>query len=144
MCLHAAVSCQSASFGDRYAVTLTIPRNSVRKGIYFDTAQPHHSVRVIEGGAGRQDLLLVSGEDHDQGIKPSEFADYYGRYCHSCARPDWTHVMWLSQIPRSCCKPRTGWLMLLGLTLIVLKSLSPTMSFSRSLPGKFRLAAPCI
>lgn len=64
----------------RYAITLTVPRNSVRKGIYFDTAQPHHTVRVIEGGGGRgQDLLLVSGEDHDQGIKPEEFADYYGR-----------------------------------------------------------------
>ena len=47
--------------------------------MYFDTAQPNHTVRLIEGGFGKQDLLLVSGEDHDQGIKPTEFADYFGR-----------------------------------------------------------------
>ena len=63
----------------RYAITLSVPKGSVRKGIYFDTASPHHSVRLIEGGDGRKDLLLVSGEEHDQGIKPEEFADYFGR-----------------------------------------------------------------
>lgn len=140
-CLHAATCCQPASFDHRYAITLTVLRNSVRKGIYFDTAQPHHSVRVIEGGAGRQDLLLVSGEDHDQGIKPSEFADYYGRYCSSCARPDWNCIIWSSQRPRSCCEPRTGRLMLLCLRLVVLKSPSPVLSPGRRLLGKSQLAA---
>ena len=57
-----------------------MPKGSVRKGIYFDTADPHHTVRLIEGGDGRKDLLLVSGEEHDQGIKPEEFADYFGRW----------------------------------------------------------------
>lgn len=52
----------------------------MRKGIYFDTANPHHAVRLIEGGDGRKDLLLVSGEEHDQGIKPEEYADYFGRW----------------------------------------------------------------
>lgn len=64
----------------RYAITLSVPKNSVRKGVYFDTAEPHHSVRLVEGGDGRKDLLLVSGEEHDQGIKPEEYADYFGRY----------------------------------------------------------------
>ena len=64
---------------DRYAITLSVPRGSVRKGVYFDTAEPHHSVRLVEGGDGRKDLLLVSGEEHDQGIKPEEYADYFGR-----------------------------------------------------------------
>ena len=63
----------------RYAVTFSVPKGSVRKGIYFDTANPHHSVRLVEGGDGRKDLLLVSGEEHDQGIKPEEYADYFGR-----------------------------------------------------------------
>ena len=63
----------------RYAITLSVPKGSVRKGIYFDTASPHHAVRLIQGGDGRKDLLLVSGEEHDQGIKPEEFADYFGR-----------------------------------------------------------------
>ena len=63
----------------RYAITLSVPKGSVRKGIYFDTANPHHAVRLLEGGDGRKDLLLVSGEEHDQGIKPEEYADYFGR-----------------------------------------------------------------
>ena len=63
----------------RYAITLSVPKGSVRKGIYFDTANPHHAVRLIEGGDGRKDLLLISGEEHDQGIKPEEYADYFGR-----------------------------------------------------------------
>lgn len=67
------------SVGCRYAITLSVPKGSVRKGIYFDTASPHHTVRLIEGGDGRKDLLLVSGEEHDQGIKPEEYADYFGR-----------------------------------------------------------------
>ncbi len=64
----------------RYAITLSVPKGSVRKGVYFDTANPHHSVRLVEGGDGRKDLLLVSGEEHDQGIKPEEYADYFGRF----------------------------------------------------------------
>lgn len=63
----------------RYAITLSVPKGSVRKGVYFDTATPHHSVRLVEGGDGHKDLLLVSGEEHDQGIKPEEYADYFGR-----------------------------------------------------------------
>lgn len=64
----------------RYAITLSVPKGSVRKGVYFDTVNPHHSVRLVEGGDGRKDLLLVSGEEHDQGIKPEEYADYFGRF----------------------------------------------------------------
>ncbi|KAL3131019.1 hypothetical protein ABBQ38_000341 [Trebouxia sp. C0009 RCD-2024] len=72
----------------RYAITLSVPKGSVRKGIYFDTASPHHTVRLIEGGDGRKDLLLVSGEEHDQGIKPEEYADYFGRL-ESWAKSRW-------------------------------------------------------
>ena len=71
---------QAAAAARRYAITLSVPKGAVRKGIYFDTANPHHSVRLVEGGDGRNDLLLVSGEEHDQGIKPDEYADYFGRY----------------------------------------------------------------
>lgn len=79
----------SKSFAKRrYAITLSVPKNSVRKGVYFDTAEPHHSVRLVEGGDGRKDLLLVSGEEHDQGIKPEEYADYFGRL-ESWAKARW-------------------------------------------------------
>ncbi|DBA83939.1 TPA: hypothetical protein ACH3X1_006435 [Trebouxia sp. C0004] len=79
----------SKSFAKRrYAITLSVPKGSVRKGVYFDTANPHHSVRLVEGGDGRKDLLLVSGEEHDQGIKPEEYADYFGRL-ESWAKSRW-------------------------------------------------------
>lgn len=72
----------------------------MRKGIYFDTANPHHAVRLIEGGDGRKDLLLVSGEEHDQGIKPEEYADYFGRCNPSfiCLYPDLGQVLCMSDV----------------------------------------------
>lgn len=64
----------------RYAVTLEIPKGSVQNAIFCDTADPHHSVRVAEGGAaGGEDLLVVSGEEHDQGISPEAYTDVYDR-----------------------------------------------------------------
>ena len=52
----------------------------VEKALYFDAEDPHHSVRVVEGGAaGGQDLLVVSGEEHDQGINPGDYTDVYSR-----------------------------------------------------------------
>lgn len=42
---------------------------------------PYHSVRVVEGGApSGRDLLIVSGEEHDQGIRTDSYHDAYGRY----------------------------------------------------------------
>lgn len=65
----------------RYAVTLEIPKGSVQNAIFCDTADPHHSVRVAEGGAaGGGDLLVVSGEEHDQGISPETYTNVYDRY----------------------------------------------------------------
>lgn len=61
-------------------MTLEIPKGSVKKAVYCDTADPHHSVRVTEGGAaGGGDLLVVSGEEHDQGITPQAYTDVYSR-----------------------------------------------------------------
>ena len=65
----------------RYAVTLEVPKGSVQNAIFCDAADPHHSVRVAEGGgAGGGDLLVVSGEEHDQGISPEAYTNVYDRY----------------------------------------------------------------
>ncbi len=64
----------------RYAVALGIPKGSVKNAVYADTEDPHHSARVVEGAsAGVQDLLVVSGEEHDQGISPESYTDVYNK-----------------------------------------------------------------
>ena len=49
-----------------YAIGLQIPRDSVPYGLYWDTADPYHYVRLAEGDAD-YDLLIVGGEDHKTG-----------------------------------------------------------------------------
>ena len=64
----------------RYAVALEAERGSVRNAVYVDMEDPYHSVRVVEGGSpSGQDLLVVSGEEHDQGIRTDSYHDAYGR-----------------------------------------------------------------
>ena len=74
-----AYSCFLA-FDCRYAIALEIEAASVTSAIYVDGGDPCHSARVVEKGSpSGQDLLIVSGEEHDQGIKPEKYQDAYGR-----------------------------------------------------------------
>jgi glycine/D-amino acid oxidase-like deaminating enzyme/nitrite reductase/ring-hydroxylating ferredoxin subunit len=50
-----------------YAVAMRIPKGSVTPGLYWDTADPYHFVR-LDG----DDLLLVGGEDHKTGQPGAE------------------------------------------------------------------------
>lgn len=52
-----------------YVVGLHVPRASVPRALYWDTADPYHYVRVHPGGAigTNDDLLIVGGEDHKTG-----------------------------------------------------------------------------
>ena len=64
----------------RYAVALDIAKASVKNAVYADTEDPHHSVRVVEGASGGGgDLLVVAGEEHDQGISPESYTDVYNK-----------------------------------------------------------------
>lgn len=51
-----------------YVVALPVPTGRVPAGLYWDTDEPFHYVRVLEGAApdGR-DWILVGGEDHRTG-----------------------------------------------------------------------------
>ncbi len=58
----------------------------MKNAVYADTEDPHHNARVVEAGAaGGGDLLIVAGEEHDQGITPESYTDVYTRctavYC---------------------------------------------------------------
>jgi glycine/D-amino acid oxidase-like deaminating enzyme/nitrite reductase/ring-hydroxylating ferredoxin subunit len=53
-----------------YVIGARIPRGSVTRALYWDTADPYHYVRVqsVSGKEGDDyDLLLVGGEDHKSG-----------------------------------------------------------------------------
>ena len=56
-----------------YVVGARVPKGSVAKALYWDTAAPYHYIRVQEVAAGPRggqtdyDLLIVGGEDHKTG-----------------------------------------------------------------------------
>jgi glycine/D-amino acid oxidase-like deaminating enzyme/nitrite reductase/ring-hydroxylating ferredoxin subunit len=53
-----------------YVIGARVPRGSVAKGLYWDTADPYHYVRLQkmdEGDSEVYDLLIVGGEDHKTG-----------------------------------------------------------------------------
>jgi glycine/D-amino acid oxidase-like deaminating enzyme/nitrite reductase/ring-hydroxylating ferredoxin subunit len=59
-----------------YVIAAKIPNGSVIKGLYWDTADPYHYVRVhnIDG----QDYLIVGGEDHRTG-QADDMVDRYSK-----------------------------------------------------------------
>ena len=51
-----------------YVIAASIPRGSVATGLYWDTQDPYHYVRVHRDDADEdRDLLIVGGEDHKTG-----------------------------------------------------------------------------
>ncbi len=52
-----------------YVIGARVPRGAVAKGLYWDTQDPYHYVRLqrVKDGAGEHDLLIVGGEDHKTG-----------------------------------------------------------------------------
>jgi glycine/D-amino acid oxidase-like deaminating enzyme/nitrite reductase/ring-hydroxylating ferredoxin subunit len=49
-----------------YVVGLLVPRGSVEKALYWDTADPYHYVR-LQKLSDQHDVLIVGGEDHKTG-----------------------------------------------------------------------------
>ncbi len=54
-----------------YVIAARIPRDSVTRGLYWDTGDPYHYIRLqrVGRGANAYDLLIVGGEDHKTGQK---------------------------------------------------------------------------
>lgn len=55
-----------------YVIALEVPKGSVPKGLYWDTLDPYHFIRIQENkylGSknGDVDLLIIGGEDHKTG-----------------------------------------------------------------------------
>jgi len=60
-----------------YAIGARVPRGVVAKGLYWDTQDPYHYVRLQALPDG-DDLLIVGGEDHKSG-QADDTAERYGR-----------------------------------------------------------------
>jgi glycine/D-amino acid oxidase-like deaminating enzyme len=50
-----------------YVIGVSVPRGSLPKGLYWDTSDPYHYVRVARVREHSDDLLIVGGEDHKTG-----------------------------------------------------------------------------
>jgi glycine/D-amino acid oxidase-like deaminating enzyme/nitrite reductase/ring-hydroxylating ferredoxin subunit len=48
-----------------YAIAASVPGASVPQGLFWDTADPYHYIRVLRGV--ETDLLIIGGEDHKTG-----------------------------------------------------------------------------
>ena len=60
-----------------YVIGVTVPRDSVPRALFWDTADPYHYVRLT-GGASDDDVLIVGGEDHKTG-QADDGADRFAR-----------------------------------------------------------------
>jgi len=59
-----------------YVIGGLVPAGSVPLGLYWDTADPYHYVRLAAGKAAEQQILLVGGEDHKTGQEDDAEARY--------------------------------------------------------------------
>lgn len=51
-----------------YVVAFRIPKDSIPKGLYWDTLDPYHYIRIESGSEFfAEDILIVGGEDHKTG-----------------------------------------------------------------------------
>ena len=50
-----------------FVIGAVIPGGSVQPGLYWDTAEQYHYVRLMKGNTSGEDVLIVGGEDHKTG-----------------------------------------------------------------------------
>jgi glycine/D-amino acid oxidase-like deaminating enzyme/nitrite reductase/ring-hydroxylating ferredoxin subunit len=59
-----------------YVITLAVTKGAIPRGLYWDTADPYHYVRLSRGEDAGEDLLIVGGEDHKTGQADDAAARY--------------------------------------------------------------------
>lgn len=61
-----------------YVIAGRVRRGAVPVGLFWDTADPYHYVRLLDGslGASETDLIIVGGEDHKTGQSDDELSAF--------------------------------------------------------------------
>ena len=59
-----------------FVIGATVPAGSVSKGLYWDTTEPFHYVRLSRSSSTANDVLIVGGEDHKTGQADDAEARY--------------------------------------------------------------------
>jgi Rieske Fe-S protein len=59
-----------------FVIGATVPAGSVSKGLYWDTPNPYHYVRLSRSASVTSDVLIVGGEDHKTGQADDAEARY--------------------------------------------------------------------
>ena len=59
-----------------YVIGFRVPKGSVPRGLYFDTLDPYHYIRVENDESSLFDLILTGGEDHKTGQNEEPLACY--------------------------------------------------------------------
>jgi glycine/D-amino acid oxidase-like deaminating enzyme/nitrite reductase/ring-hydroxylating ferredoxin subunit len=68
-----------------YVVGFDLPNGSVPRGLYWDTLDPYHYVRLARGTDTSRDVLIVGGQDH----KTGQADDHESRFA---ALVEWTRA----------------------------------------------------
>jgi glycine/D-amino acid oxidase-like deaminating enzyme/nitrite reductase/ring-hydroxylating ferredoxin subunit len=61
-----------------YVIGAMVPADSIQKGLFWDTMNPYHYVRLSHSSSGANDVLIVGGEDHKTG-QADDAETRYGR-----------------------------------------------------------------
>jgi len=59
-----------------FVIGATVPAGSISKGLYWDTPNPYHYVRLSRSSSVASDVLIVGGEDHKTGQADDAEARY--------------------------------------------------------------------
>lgn len=57
-------------------MAFTLPKDAGKEGVFYELSTPPRIVRISKTKGGSLQLL-VSGEDHDQGIPAADYQDYF-------------------------------------------------------------------
>lgn len=84
-----------------YVIGVTVPKGSVAKALYWDTAEPYHYVRIAPDFDAQHDLLIVGGEDHKTG-QADDGVDRFSRLLEwtkqRITQADGIHCRWSGQV----------------------------------------------